>query len=498
MFNTLKSLLFHNKGMKQTIVKNIFWLSFSQIVSRLIRAAIIIYSARVLGAAEYGVFSYALGLAGFFTIFADIGINSILTREVAQKPEKEKEYFATAFVMKAVLLIGTALLVLFAAPHFSRIESALPLFPLVALLIIFDNFRDFSFSFFRAKEKMEIEAIIFIGMNIAITIFGFVALSFMKTSMAVMIAYVGSAGVAALSTAIILRRELFGVIKNFTKKLMREIGSAALPIALLGVLGSFMLNTDMIMLGWWRTAEEIGYYSSAQKIVQVLYTLPAILASGIFPALARLVGLGDREKERALIEKTVSVTFLAAIPLTVGGIILAEPIIHFLYGSEYAPAAGAFRIIIATTLLIFPGTVIGNLILAHNKQKKFGVFVASASAANVFFNTLLIPKFGIIGSAVATIVAQSISNGLAWRMIKSFSPFSAAKYLTKIILSSVIMGAAALALNALGIHVLATIVISSAVYLASLFVLKEKLIGEGLNLVYAFRKKMPESQVDSN
>lgn len=492
MLNSLKSLLFRNEGQKQTIVKNIFWLSFSQVASRLIRAAIIIYSARILGAAEYGVFSYALGLAGFFTIFADIGINSILTREVAKKPDKEKEYFATAFVMKSVLLIGTALLVLFVAPHFSKIENALPLFPLVALLVIFDNFRDFSFSFFRAKEKMEIEAAVFIAMNVAITVFGFVALSFMKTSMAIMIAYVGSAGVAALSTAIILRRELLGVVKNFAVKLMREIGSAALPIALLGALGSFMLNTDMIMLGWWRTAEEIGYYSSAQKIVQVFYTLPAILASGIFPALSRFIGLGDREKEKSLVEKSISIVFLAAIPLTVGGIVLAEPIIRFLYGGEYAPAADAFRIIIATTLLIFPGTLIGNLVLAHNKQKelRFFVAIASASVANILFNALLIPKIGIIGAAVATVVAQSISNGFVWRMIKSVSPFSTFKYLKKIILSSVIMGAVSFALNALGVHVLAVIFVSFVVYLVSLVLLKERLINDGKNIILAFRRKL--------
>lgn len=498
MFNALKSLLFHNEGAKQTIVKNIFWLSFGQIASRLIRAAIIIYSARILGAAEYGVFSYALGLAGFFTIFADIGINSILTREVAKKPDKEKEYFATAFVMKVVLLIGTALLVLFVAPHFSKIGGALPLFPLVALLVIFDNFREFSFSFFRAKEKMELEAFVFIGMNIVITIFGFVVLSFVQTSMAIMVAYMASSGVAAFATAIILRKYLAGVIKNFVVKLVREIGSAALPIALLGLLGAFMLNTDMIMLGWWRTAEEIGFYSSAQKIVQVLYTLPAILAGAIFPAISRLVGLAEKEKERALMEKSMSIVFLMAIPLTVGGMVLAKSIIQFLYGGEYAPAAGVLQILIMTTLFAFPGALIGNLVLAHNKQNKMAAPVFFSSVTNIIFNAVFIPPFGIIGAAVATIFAQLISVGLMWRIIISTSPFSVLKYLKKIIISAFFMGIAGFILNMLGVQVLVTIFVSSLVYLVSLILLKEKLIGEGLNLVYAFRKKIPESQINSN
>ena len=96
----LKSLLFENKGLRQTITKNVFWLSISQFGSRLIRAVIIIYAARALGTAEYGVFSYLLGLAGFFTIFGDIGINQIITREMAKKPERQSIYFSTAFWMK--------------------------------------------------------------------------------------------------------------------------------------------------------------------------------------------------------------------------------------------------------------------------------------------------------------------------------------------------------------------------------------------------------------
>ena len=57
-----------------------------------------------LGTSEYGVFSYAIGLAGFFTLFADIGINSVLTRNAAQRLGDARAYFATAFWMKVVLL----------------------------------------------------------------------------------------------------------------------------------------------------------------------------------------------------------------------------------------------------------------------------------------------------------------------------------------------------------------------------------------------------------
>ncbi|KKL89073.1 hypothetical protein LCGC14_1918330, partial [marine sediment metagenome] len=120
----IKDFLFKNKNVKQIIAKNVFWLGVGQVGSRIIRAFIIIYAARLLGAAEYGVFSYALGLAGFFTVFADIGLSPILTREVAKKPGRGSYYFATTFWMKIILLAVTSLLVIFLAPQFSGIEAA--------------------------------------------------------------------------------------------------------------------------------------------------------------------------------------------------------------------------------------------------------------------------------------------------------------------------------------------------------------------------------------
>ena len=141
LLGKLKAVLLENRTTRQTVFKNALWLSFGQIFGRLIRAAIIVYAARVLGAADYGVFSYALGLAGFFTIFADIGINGILTRDASQKPAERSYYFATSFWLKSILLFLTAAAIVFIAPYFSKIEAAKALIPFVALLTIFDGIR---------------------------------------------------------------------------------------------------------------------------------------------------------------------------------------------------------------------------------------------------------------------------------------------------------------------------------------------------------------------
>jgi len=483
MLRKIKSLLFQNRGTRQTITKNIFWLGLSQIVSRFIRAAIIIYAARVLGAAEYGIFSYALGLAAFFTIFADIGISQILTREATQKPEQKSQYFATSVFLKTLLLAGTALLIIFIVPHFSKIEAAKKLIPFVAFLTIFDGFRDLSVAFLRAKEKMEFEAIIIVSMNLMITVFGFLILSHYATAKALTFSYVASTGFSALMAIFILRDEFKKLYVNFRKNLVRPIMNAALPIAAISLVGAFMLNTDLIMLGWWKGPEQIGFYSASQKIIQVLYTLPLILASALFPIMARMVAQKKDKEVAALTEKGIVSTLLLAIPLVVGGVILAKPIITFLYGREYLPAVSSFQILITTILIYFPSVLLPNLVLAYDKQKKVVPFIALGSLSNIVLNALLIPIFGIIGSAIATFFAQLSSNLPIWIMIRKTVNFRVFRNLKKIIVAVLIMAVINLVLNTLHVQVLINIAFSGIIYLLALYILKEKIVMEGVSML---------------
>src|SRR3989344_6231976 len=144
IWSRVKKFLFINANPRQTVLKNVFWLGLSNFGGRLIRASLIIYAARVLGTEGYGVFSYALGIAGFFSVFSDIGISGILTREVARHPQVAKEYISTSLIMKMVLICLSVLIIIFVAPHFTKIQAAIPLLYFAALLLAFDGLRDFS------------------------------------------------------------------------------------------------------------------------------------------------------------------------------------------------------------------------------------------------------------------------------------------------------------------------------------------------------------------
>ncbi len=482
MIARLKELLFQNRSIKQTIAKNIFWLSIGEVASRFIRGIIVIYAARILGAAEFGIFSYALGLAGLFTIFSDMGIIMVLTRELTQRPNDSKRYLATAFVIKISLLISTSLAIAFLAPLFS-LKTAIKLLPIMAALTFFDGIRDFSLGIFRAIEKMELQAFVTFFTNVAIVGSALIALWYYGTSTSLAITYVVGTGAGALVAMFILRKEYLAIWQNFDKTLIKKILGYSWPLFFMGMFSTFMLNTDNVLLGYFKGEEYVGLYAAAQKIIQILYILPAIIAIAIFPPISRLVAQNEKEKIRSLIEKGLTMVFMIAIPITLGGIILAKPITFLLYKAEYLSSVSTLQILLLTVLIIFPGTIIGNLGLAYNRQKDFAKFIGIAALANAIGDAILIPIFGMAGSAVVTVTAQFISNGFQWRLLKKINNFYILRHLKKIVVSSLAMGIICVTLNFLEINVIANIGISALIYFAILYIIKESTLKELIGMM---------------
>lgn len=474
----IQSFLFQNKTSRQTIAKNAFWLTVSQLGSRIIRATVVIYAARVMGVSEYGVFSYALGLAGFFTVFSDIGMGQIMTRESAKHPEERSYYFSTTFWIKSTLLILSALVIIFGVPHFSKVQTIETILPFVALLVFFDGLRDFALSFFRALEKMEWEAVITVLTNVIITISGFTVFYFFSTAKAFMISYSVSVMIGALLAVLILRKEFAKILRYARRNLVKPILASALPIAFSSALGTFMLNTDLLLLGWWQSAEQIGYYAAGQKVAQLLFTLPAIIASALFPTLARLIGEGNKDKIRSLMEQSLTITFSMAIPLTIGGILLGREITNLIFGSAYLSGAFNFQVLMVTVLLNFPGVLIGNAAIAYDRQNQITKYLLFAALSNAALDLILIPRYGIVGSSIATIIALTIDVGLCWNLLKRVNQFYVLPRLKKIIAASLLMGAATFTLRAQGIHTFLNIALSTLIYFSLLILLKEKILDE--------------------
>lgn len=483
MIKRLKSLLLENRGTKQTVAKNVFWIGAGNLAGRFIRAIFVVYAARILGAADYGIFSYALGLAAFFTVFGDLGIGAVVTREIAKKIEDENSYFGTAFIVKIILSFFSAALLMFVTPYFSNVPQANILLPLAALLIIADNLREFCSSFFRAKERMEFEAISILTTNVAITAGGLAILYYVPSLPWLMTTYTAGAAIGMVAALWMLRKPLLNGIRRFNPKLLRPMLIAAIPFSLTGILGGLLLNTDMMVLGWLRTAEDIGLYAAGQKIVYILYILPGIFVSAIFPPLARYIEEKNHEGAKLILQKGTRILSAIALPITTGGIILAAPIIQFLFGGEYLAGTLSFQILMATILFVFPTSLYGSFLFADNKQNTMAALSALMALGNLVFDIFFIHWWGFVGSSVATLVMQIIYWILVVRLVKKHTPFSAWKGSGRIVIATCVMSLAVIILMWMHLPLLLAIFVAFCLYIGMLYWTKEPLLSEVMELL---------------
>lgn len=480
MRKKIKSFFFENISNRQTFTKNTFWLAVGNIGGRLIRAGIIIYAARILGAAGWGLFSYGITLIAFLTVFVDIGIDPILIREAAKAKEDQKrrnQILSTSFFVKTFLLAAGVLSVVFLAPFFVSLPGAKPLLPLMAMILAFDTLRSFGFSIILSKEKMELQAGLFILTNVAIVAFGFLFLHLRPTPASFTVSYAAGTALGMLATFYVIRDELSRVLFNFSKSLVKEILSSAWPFAVSAVLSVLMVNTDIIIIGFFGSAEQVGFYSAAVRIIQILYVFAGIAAQSALPIFSRFVK-DEKEKIRAPLENILKFALAFSFPIALGGIVAGAPLVRFLFGNEYAPATVSFQILLITLAFNFVASILTSVVFIHDRQKTLIVYAAIGGILNVMFDLFLIPRFGIKGSAIATLCAQIIADSylwfIAWRIVR-FNPYLK---LQKIIAATLISSLALFLLMQIGVYMLVAMAAGAGMYLALLYIMKEPLFKE--------------------
>ncbi len=485
MIQRIKNFLFKNTSDKQIVAKNTFWLSLSEVLSRILKLILIVYAARILGADGWGTFSYALSLASLIMIFSDIGLGNLIAREAVQKKEQYRSFITAALFLKGCILLLSVVVVIVAGYSFSNIPQANILFPIIGVIFLFDSLRDLGFAINRATEKMEREMIVKVVMGIVILMSGFILLKLSPTPMSIATAYVSGSIIGCILIMVIIRTQLQHYLSPFNPFMMRTVLQTVWPLALITLISSIMGNIDIYMMGIWSTTTEIGLYSSVQRIQQFIIIIPSMIATASFPLMS-LLAHTDKKQLGVILGKSIIIMLLAGIPIAVGGTLLSKEIIVLLFGIQYVGAAPVLQILMVMLLVSFPLIMLSNVVFVYDKQKNLALAYGIGVIANIILNTLLIPQFGAIGAALATLLSTTIITVVIWRKLQSIQPFSVFSQLRNIILSTAVIIALIFAMRSIDLPVVLTIIISMVTYIFVLAQMKDPLLSETKNL---FMKK---------
>ncbi|NCF74929.1 MAG: oligosaccharide flippase family protein [Xanthomonadaceae bacterium] len=440
----LKYYLAQNNTIRQTLFKNTFWLSIAEFFKNGVRFLIQILLARELGATGFGLFSFALSFAAIFAFLADFGFPTLILRNVARDKSQAKKYFSNILFVKTILGIITFLLIVFSVQLISLEESTKILIYLAGISVIINTFSEFFRAFFRAFEKMQWEAAskIFEGLLLALVI-GFLIAKRGADLKEIFYGYIAVGIIVLILNSVILAKRFLRerLFKKYSLdfKEIKSILKESLPLVFSAVFISIYYYIDQIMIGVISTKTELGYYSAAQRIVYGLSMFYMIALIVFSPKIAYFFKK-DTKQLSLLLKKMNKAMIAIAVPMGIGGTILAPEIINFIFGSEYTRAILAFQILIWSQVIVFINACYGNTLVMCNKQNKFLYGVAMGSVINIILNFTLIAKFSLYGAAAATVITQFlVFIYMYFALSKEVVKIKFYKYLKKPLLASFLM-----------------------------------------------------------
>ncbi|MDD5145726.1 MAG: flippase [Candidatus Pacebacteria bacterium] len=452
-FTEIKSIFFENLGTKQTIFKNTVWLTFGNIASRLLKVILVIYVARILGATEYGKFSFALSFVSLFIVFSNLGLPIIIIREFAKEKGDGNEFYSV-LSLKALLSVGALILILIGSFFITPDPKIRQIIFVLALYVLFNSFYSIINCFFNAYQRMEYEAFGVIFDAAVTTAVGLFILFYFPSALNLGYAYlVGSISVLFFSL-IIFQWKFFPLKINWEKRVWRKFLSMSWPLALVGLLGSIFNYTDSTMLGYFGQLAATGWYNAAYRIINVSLLPMGLVAGSFFPALSKYANAPkdatteDLENSKKNLQKVwdyeMMLMILIAIPLVVGGIVFAPKIILFLYGEGFLQSILAFQILIIMAGITFLYIPFYDLLIASGEQKRIFWGTLAAAFFNVITNLIFIPKFSLYGAAATSVVSYFLMFILFFRFAHKYTSINPFKikfiiYLAGAFLSSVVM-----------------------------------------------------------
>ena len=238
-----------------------------------------------------------------------------------------------------------------------------------------------------------------------------------------------------------------------------ELRNFQWPVFVMLVLDSIVWQrSEVFFLGAYAPAHDVAFYGMAYSLSSMAMKLvPGTLIGLLIPKMSRAVGSGDGEGLGELFEKSCRYMAMLALPVAVGGALLARPIVHLLYGSAYDPVAGLMgALLVANALVMIYGFPTSSILYSANGQKQLVRIGLVVSALNLLLAWILIPRFGAWGAVGANSLAQlsSLVPGLivAKRRTGAQAPV---RLVLQVLVAAVLMGIPVWGIVHLGSPVLA-------------------------------------------
>ncbi len=389
----------------QKYFQNTGWMFASRVLCMAISFITTVFVARRLGPSNFGQLSYAVSYVGIFSILSTLGIDNILYRDLINNPENKNKLLGSAFIIKLFAGIITTIIVIISTFLWKQSDVSKLLILILSGTFIFNAFQIISYEF-QARVKSKYPSIIIFAVTVILNLLKILVI-------------ISKKGVIYLALILLLESILYAffywfaykkkIEKNifkweFDKNIMFTILKDSWPLIFTSAFSLLYARLDQVLIKYLIDAKSVGIYSSAVTIAEVWYFIPTIIMSSVFPAMINAKKFStDIYYKR--IRKLLLFLFILSIGVAVVTTIFAPLIIKIIYGNAFLNGTMILKIYVWANIGIFIGSVVGNYLIAENKKFQLAFINFVPMVINVILNIIFIPKYGIVGSAYATLIS---------------------------------------------------------------------------------------------
>ena len=469
-----------------------FHLLIGVVTSTVIMAVGSIVLTRLMSPAEYGLYGVALIPSYMMILFRDWGVNSAMTRFIANFKEAHRDTEARDIILAGLTFEAATGLTLSFASFFSanyiasaifhRPESA-SFISIVSVTILSGSLLTAAQSSFVGFERMRLNSLMLVCQSVVKALAGPVLVILGYSVLGAVIGYTLSFLAAAAISLITLYFRLFRPLANSTKPQMRKTLKAMIrygvPLSVSSILTGLLMQFYGFMMVSYASDVMIGNYQAAVNFSVLLTFFTVPISTVLFPAFAKLDPKKEPELLKTVFASSIKYTSLLLIPATMAIMALSSPLVTTLFGERYTQTPFFLTLYVISNLFCILGSIsLGSFLNGLGETKTTMKQSILTLSIGLPLGLLLIPHLNILGVILATILSGLPS--MLWALHWTWKHYQAKADLTssaKIFAASTIAATATYASTSL-LHSVAWITLATgiAVFLAA-YVLTAPMVG---------------------
>ncbi len=354
------------------------------------------------GNGEWSTLQAVLTMTGYM---ADLGLQATTVRMAAAAPEQEAGWLGALVVWRTALGVPAALLCFGVSAAVARTGAMVIAGALLAASLIISAGQSLGVAFqLRVRNDrgigfMTLNSILWTAAVGAVALVhgGVVAfaLAFLITTTLT----------TAAQTTYVLRRT--AVALSGVRRHGRELMRVGVAVGIGSALTIAYAKVDQVLVLHFRGARGAGLYGAAYLLLDRVQFLPAVLMTTAFPILSS-AWPADPQRARRITQRALESMALISLPALAFTLAAAGPLLTLLFGVQFAPAAGALRVLMGAFVLTCFGYVVGYLAVIVDRQRVFVLIALAGLAFNVAANVILLPHHGYIAAAWVTLVTEVV------------------------------------------------------------------------------------------